>query len=104
MNQAFPDLFQEIRFFPDVFDRVNADVPPLQQPDRLLPACFSIDIGAFGLGMKFVFGHNIAVRFHPTSIPTLLIRICRNSEVFSRILINPVFLQPLAGIRFIRAN
>jgi hypothetical protein len=47
-------VFQTVRFFADVRQQADSDVPTLQQADCLLPAGLALHVGAFRLRMVFV--------------------------------------------------
>ena len=71
MNHALVYIFQAIRFLADALNEVNLDVPPLQQPNGLSVTGVTERIGTLCLQVKFVFGHNVTVRFYARSLPKL---------------------------------
>jgi hypothetical protein len=66
MDQASLNLFQAVRFLPDVFDSLNCDVSPLEQANRLLATRFPASVLRFR--MDSILGQDFAVGFHALSL------------------------------------
>lgn len=64
VNHPGFDLFELVGLFADKFETFYANMTPLQQPYRLLPARLAVSVCAFCFRMIFVFAQHVAISLH----------------------------------------
>ena len=69
MDQSRFNIFEAVRFLPDVPDVINRDVTTLKQTNRLFIALISICICAFRFRVERVLANGFAERFHARRKP-----------------------------------
>ena len=71
---------------------------PLQPSYRSLVARVPKRISALCLRVKFVLGHNVAIRFDIGCPSRSTVALSRYFELLFRVLVNPFLIEPLPGI------
>src|SRR5271166_380897 len=98
MNRASFNLFQVVGFFADVLDLIDGHVSSLHQPDGLLTAWTPSCVRTLRFGMEFVFSQHFTVSLYPRRPATPVVTRCGDAVAYPRILVDPIFLEPLLRI------